>query len=120
MEKFPPEVLPLLKYLSGFSDPDEDLDVHEDESDERKNSCGEGRMPDEGQGVPEDEGRVTPSVGCIDVDVRPVGIGHSDLEKLGDVQGEGEGSDWDYIDQHSLSTAHRLKKFIKKTFGHNS
>ena len=45
-------------HLSALADPDEDLKVHVDESDEGEDTGGEGGVPQQRQGVPEDKGRV--------------------------------------------------------------
>ena len=93
--------------LSTLPDADEDLDVHVDKADEGEDPRGEGWVPDEGQGVPEDEGWVTSCLAWINL-VSSILLRDRHLHELGDVEGEGQHRDGDDVDKHPLGVAHSL------------
>ena len=95
-------------HLPALADPDEYLEVHVDQADEGEDPGGEGGVPDEGQGVPENEVGVAPGLARVNL-IRPVILCQSDLHELGSVEREGEDSDGDDVDQEPLAVAHGLK-----------
>ena len=65
-------------------------------------------MPDEGQGVPEDVGGVLAGLTRIHLGDSVIIVG-SHLDKLGDVEEEGQDGDGDDIHHHALIVGHGLK-----------
>ena len=63
-------------------------------------------MPDEGQGVPEDEGWVPACLAGVHL-VGAVVLCEGHLHELGHVEGEGEGGDWYDVDQEASRVRHR-------------
>ena len=96
-----------MKYLSALAYLQEDVHVHVDEADEGEHPRGEGGVPDQGQGVPEDEGWVTSCLAWINL-VSSILLRDRHLHELGDVEGEGQHRDGDDVDKHPLGVAHSL------------
>ena len=47
-----PLALPPTQHLPALPDPQEDAEVHVGEAQQRQHPCGQGGVPDQGQGVP--------------------------------------------------------------------
>ena len=94
-------------YLSLISNSKKDLQIHEAQSDEWKNSGGEGGMPDQGKGVPKDECWILARLAGVN-HIGSVGFPHCDFHELGNVQRKGEYCHRDNIDQESLGVGHGL------------
>ena len=61
-------------------------------------TCGEGGMPDQGESIIEDVGWVQSRLTGVS-DSGPIGLSHLYVHKLGDVQGKGNGSNGNDVDQ---------------------
>ena len=83
-------------HLPTLADSNEDLQVHVDQADEGQDPRGEGGMPDEAQGVPEDEVGVAPGCAWVNL-ICSVILGQCDLHKFGRVECEREDSHGDDV-----------------------
>ena len=61
-------------------------------------TCGEGGMPDQGESIVEDVGGVQPRLTGVS-ECGPIGLCQLYVHKLGDVQGKGNGSNGNDVDQ---------------------
>ena len=72
-------------------------------------------MPDQRESVPEDERWITSCLTCVNL-ICSVDLRQSDFHKLGNVQGEGENGDWNYVDEQSFGVCHRLREEVDRDY----
>ena len=70
-------------------------------------TCGEGWVPDQGEGVVEDVGGVQPRLTGVHYSCS-IRLGKLDFHKLGDVQSKGDCGHRNDVDQESLGVGHGL------------
>ena len=81
-----------LQYLSTLVYFEEDVHIHVDQANERKDSSGEGWVPYQREGVPEDEGWVSSGLTWINL-ICTIILSYSDLYEFWNVQSKRQGCD---------------------------
>ena len=99
----------MLQYLSTLVYFEEDVHIHVDKANKRKDSCCEGWVPNQREGVPEDESWISSGLTWINL-ICTIILCNSHFHELGDVQSKGKSCDWDDIDEHPLSVDHGLRE----------
>ena len=98
-------------YSSSAADSTEDPDVHVGQPQEGQDTCGEGGVEYEGQGVPEYIGWVSSSFTAINL-IGSIVISYGHLQELWDVEDEGDDGDGCHVDHHPHGAGQGLQSNI--------